>query len=610
MLRSVSQFGSSIVLGLLLVSPVMAQPSAMQVLPKETLLLVRTGDAQRLVEGFKTTAVWRMIQDPQLKPLFEHLYGSARDFYQEEAAEEVGLSLKELREIPQGEIAFALVARKQIVPTFALFIEMGEEADPAHRLLDRIQQEIRENTDESADKVGDVELTVFQAGDDAWETIVFFEKENTLVVTGDVDLSKHILAFWEGVDLEAAAEVVTEATEEDDEGDPSDATTLSPMWVTPLTDNENFITIMQTCRTAGDEPPHVIWYADPIGLFRNFMRGNAGATVALAMLPSLGLDGVQAAGGSVSFATQRYDDLTHMHLLLDNPRTGILSLANLRSGDITPAPWVPDNIDTYMTGHWDFALTYERLEALIDKFNYEGFFEKNFEQNISEAVEIEFQRDVINQLNGRMIWILGFPQPARFAGRIQLFALEVKDEATALNTMTDLFDRFEDTFEKKSYGGVTYWAFVPRFLRELPEEERPFSPCMTVMEGYAMVCSSTRLLEMAIEARDGTGDRLADALDFRLISSRIRRTSQEPGFILFNRPEETLRFFYDLLNRQETQDVLSGEDNRFFSAVNQALTEHPLPPFEVIAKYFAPSGGLVTDDETGFHYLQFTLRRD
>jgi hypothetical protein len=81
--------------------------------------------------------------------------------------------------------------------------------------------------------------------------------------------------------------------------------------------------------------------------------------------------------------------------------------------------------------------------------------------------------------------------------------------------------------------------------------------------------------------------------------------------IAFDRPEEALRLWYDIATADTTRQRLSqgAENNRFFRTVNDALRDNPLPPFAVLARYLAPSGSLLTDDESGLHYVSFTLRR-
>ncbi|MEE3220962.1 MAG: hypothetical protein VX257_11885, partial [Planctomycetota bacterium] len=60
-----------------------------------------------------------------------------------------------------------------------------------------------------------------------------------------------------------------------------------------------------------------------------------------------------------------------------------------------------------------------------------------------------------------------------------------------------------------------------------------------------------------------------------------------------------------------TLDWLAEQsDNPAVRAVNEALTDNPLPAFSVISRYLAPGGGILTNEETGVHYVNFVLRRN
>ena len=52
-----------------------------------------------------------------------------------------------------------------------------------------------------------------------------------------------------------------------------------------------------------------------------------------------------------------------------------------------------------------------------------------------------------------------------------------------------------------------------------------------------------------------------------------------------------------------------GELIGALGALDQALRDNPLPPFEVIAEYMAPGGGMLVSDPTGIHYMTFGLKR-
>ena len=51
-----------------------------------------------------------------------------------------------------------------------------------------------------------------------------------------------------------------------------------------------------------------------------------------------------------------------------------------------------------------------------------------------------------------------------------------------------------------------------------------------------------------------------------------------------------------------------AEENEVFGRFAKRLEDNPLPEFETIQKYFTKSGGYGTSDETGFHFLFFTMK--
>src|SRR5690242_10346637 len=85
------------------------RPSAMKLFPEESVVFIRMANGHEFGEKFQQTSLGRMIQDPQLKPFVENLYGKAGDLYAKEAEGKVGISWDELKKLPKGEVAFAVV---------------------------------------------------------------------------------------------------------------------------------------------------------------------------------------------------------------------------------------------------------------------------------------------------------------------------------------------------------------------------------------------------------------------------------------------------------------------------------------------------------------------
>ena len=74
----------------------------------------------------------------------------------------------------------------------------------------------------------------------------------------------------------------------------------------------------------------------------------------------------------MTFATGRYDGLSHLHVLLDNPRAGVMQVIAFEPGDTTPQPWVFADLETYMTWNWNVRTSFNVIRSLIDRFQFEG----------------------------------------------------------------------------------------------------------------------------------------------------------------------------------------------------------------------------------------------
>src|SRR5690606_35126230 len=99
--------------------------------------------------------------------------------------------------------------------------------------------------------------------------------------------------------------------------------------------------------------------------------------------------------------------------------------------------------------------------------------------------------------------------------------------------------------------------------------------CVAMVDDYLVIADSRSMMRQIADCRDGATRPLREALEFQLIIDRLTAQLQarECSGVAFSPPAE-------------------------------------LPPFAVVAKYLAPSGGFLVDEETGLHYMTFTLSRD
>ena len=324
-------------------SPVRAErPTAPYLLPEKTLAYLRITDTRDFVARFNETMIGRMSNDEQVRPLVSKLYGSAAELFGR-VQDQVGLPLEKILAIPQGEICIAVLAPDKGPPQIVALIEVGDQLRSAQKLLDRAAEEMEKNgTTKTTEAVGDTKLNIYDPPGNQPEAIVQFEKDGVIAIATSVDAAKQLLTFWSG----------QKPTKDGQE-------------IASLADNRKFTSIMNRCGGTKDERPQITFYVDPIELVRTIARGNAGLQTGMAFLPMLGLDGVQGLGGSMFLNAGEFDSIQHIHLLLDNPRSGVVKALALTAGDSTPEPFVPNDVLTYMTFHWDVPTTYKEVDRLL-----------------------------------------------------------------------------------------------------------------------------------------------------------------------------------------------------------------------------------------------------
>jgi hypothetical protein len=609
-------------------APALAHPSSMKLFPQETLLLVRTPNIRELLDRFKDTNGGRMARDPQLKPFLVRLYGGAGDYYKQKIESVLGVSWDDLQKLPQGEAAFAIVARKDHPPAFILLIDQGDApGGVARRLLDAALAKTQEGGGQvTTETIDGTEVTVIRDDEHASRNFGLFEKDNTIVAATDPGLMRHVLAHWNDDESSpggksasttkdvAAGDALAAKSAPANEGEDAAKTEAPQFSGRTLAENDHFVTILRNCRRPQDPPPNLIVFVDPIGLLREFGRDNTGMQLGLAMLPALGIDGISAIGATETISTGEFDVLAHMHVLLENPRAGVVQVIAFEPGEITPQPWVPEAIETYMTWHWNVRASFNTIVALVDRFQYPGRMDKLVADSLSEPLGINVPTEVIDNLAGRFTWFIGYEKPARTNGQQNILAVELKDPAAGEKTLAAVVAKFPELFEEQKFGNVKYYSLKPKWLEDMPEERRPFAPFVAVMDGYFFIGGSRQIFEQAIAAGQGTADRLADSKPYQELAAQVQR--ETPGVVpalwMYSKFETTLRQWYDLLTSDKTRDAISerSADNPFFAALADAMAAHELPAFDVLAKYAVPSAGVVYDTDTGYHGFSFALRRE
>ena len=306
------------------------RPSAPKLLPYNTVLYLRIHDVPEFLDKLDETSLGAIKTDPAVQPIWDQFYNDVVSAFPQ-IEEELGVTLEDLLDIPQGEFSISISVTDTGTVMFAMIADVGENTENVAKLIERAEFEHIENAGDLEEQViGETDVTVFrQPGDD--DDVVVFSKEESVVICSSLIMAEHIVAVWEGT-----------ATDAD----------------RVLTDNRKFTDIMRSSVGNGGELPQLSWYADPYTFINAVTRDNFSSQAVIALLPTLGVDGFKALGGTAILAPEGFDSISHFHVALGSPRRGVLNLITLGEGEMTPEPWVPADVVTYSTLYWDFDKMY------------------------------------------------------------------------------------------------------------------------------------------------------------------------------------------------------------------------------------------------------------
>lgn len=586
-------------------------PKTAELLPDQTVVFVRIPSIPDFIEKQQNASMGRLLNDEGVRPLVDKLYESAEEEY-ENVRDKVGLSLDELRDLPQGEFTFAMTGEDDEL-SVVMFLDIGENSENANILLDSGE---RAATDDGAtidsETVGDVSLRIIN-GD---ETIAYFVRDGLVCITNNPDTARGILARWDGLSQDRGFDK-----------------------------NREFVTIMNRCRPVEGQEAQLQFFVDPIEITRINMSQSIQSRLAYAVVPTMGLDGLAALGGSMTMDTPEFESVFHIHVMMTSPRKGVMNVIAMESGDVDPPAWVPNDSATYMTVNWDVMTTFNTIIEQVDRFQGQGKAREEIAENINEEIGIDFEEDILGGLTGRVSWAQWYEPPVRMNSQTNILGVEVKDPEAFLETVEKIFEKATENspeggpIGKATYEGVEYIRVkVPtmeerqaQMRRNLEEAGRdpaelgefqgpPFdirtpSPSFGMIDDTFILTDSEEAFRACVRASQDEDASLRGDDGYAEVKSKIRGLMGTgfPGGIMYTKPEESFRFMLGLADSDSVKTMISQgreNDNRAAQIFGDALDEHPLPDFEDLVKYLAPGGGIITDDESGIHIVMFGLKSE
>jgi hypothetical protein len=562
------------------------RPTAPKLFSDKTLAYVRIDDTRELKAKLAETSTGRLAADPQVSPILKEFYGALNQGI-EGLQKEFGLDMNEMLGIPNGEFAIAIVPG-ETNPFPVALIEAGDEMPTLELIVDRAEERIQSRGGQNDEKkIGSLTVTQWRDPNRRDRQFGYFIDAGVLVFSMNADHIESLAKVWTNNGIDHV----------------------------PLSENRRFTSILSQCVGTEGERPQVSFYADPLALAKELTKNNPMASATMVMLPALGIDGIQAIGGSLIMAPKGFDSLIHAHLLLASPRRGFLEVLRPKSGATEPQNWVAEDVESYITANWNTSQTMKAIKELFETFRGPDSFEDQILNQAQKGLGIELEKEFLNEINDRFSMTQSMLRPARVGGESRTFAIEMKNSQTfSSTTLPKIFEHLKDKdpqWKSESYGSKTIYT-RPDKRQSTAGVRRP-QPSITIIGAELLIADSIEAIKMAIDTSNSSEGLLKQSLEYKLVRDQMKMqlNNKETSIVTYQQPEESFRQIYDLAadpnNIQKVRDMSKG--NPLFAALVKALDSHQLPPFETITKYMSPSGAFVTEEENGLHYTAFSLQR-
>lgn len=562
-------------------------------LPDSTVFFLKVQNAAALREAFRQSQFGQLWSDSALKPFREDL-ANRLDERSKSLKERVGVSLRELLELPQGSASVAVLPAKD---------------DPDHDAVIVITADAGLNTD----KLADVLARATKAGEEAGGKVNKEEFKGLTVTTvtppkpkeekegqsppPPIAWARDGAQFAIGTDTAAVKDVLANAAGRSEGA---------------LAASESYTAAAKKLGTGAQ----IVWYANVPEVVKLMAkagaRGKNAANVETfkATVQVLGITGMKAAAGTVTLNHGAFDSVTKTYVVAPAPLQGALKLLVLPPTNLKPEPWVPASVATYQSWSWDLDKAFEALNDLANTFQ-PGVLNV-FEQQLvgpNGGEPLSFKKDIFDPLGDRVTLISDFKKPITEDSQRMVLAVALEDSKAFTETLTKLIGLAGGTPKKRDFQGTTIYDFDPP---EIPNANAAGAPnplkgpiSVTIAKNTVFVATDASLLELVLRG----GPALADSPGYQAVAREI---PPKASAVTYVRPDESARLSYDSIKSGQFEKQLQGAavaGGPDVSKVGKLFDKDKLPDFAVFAKYLANGGGYALVEEDGVSITNFTLRK-
>jgi hypothetical protein len=610
------------------------------ILPNTTKGFVSSPDPKTLRDAWEKTQLGQLVSDPEMAAFVE----SFRDQLKHKLSEtgkKLGVDWSDFEGVAGGEMALAVVANHKGLPTNVLLVDISGHSDQAARLMAKVEASLTtQGAKKSQQTIGGVAANVYalprEEGERRARHAFHVVKEEMLIACDDEQILSDLLGRWNGGAKDALASLGA------------------------------FAHVMEVAaKESKGIAPHVRWFIEPFGLVE-MMRASETATAerkrdVFKALKNQGYMAIKGIGGHLNFSAGGYELLHRTAIYAPAPASGDrLALAaralEFPNGDAhQPPAWVPREIASFASINVSPAKAFEASKSLINELANDPKTDKSpgFIDDILQGIkldpegpQVDIEAEILGNLGERVVVIVDYEFPVTPQCERTLLAIQTKDP----KPVSDALDRLmqaDATAKQLTINGVKVWMMtdpppapalapaavvvmggdgfvaIPDEADAVPKEEkgvedrfRAPNSAWAVANGYLFRASHVELLRKVLEP-SADPKVLADAADHATVLAEMDKLGAgENSFRFFARTDEQTRPTYELLKAGKmpvSETMFARILNRFLEEPRaleprkQKVDGSKLPPYDMVRRYFGPTGTFVTSRDDGWMITGFTL---
>jgi len=613
--------------------------SAWAAVPCDSLMSAGTrgfasvADIQTLHQHWEQTQLGQLVQDEAMQPFIEDMKQQLRRKISG-VRDRLGVEWADLKDIAGGEISLGLIERENDRAAVALIVDVTGHQQQLDDLMVKVRKDLtKRGAVKSKSDVAGTTLTTYTfppkiEGEDA-PTAIFFVKDQMLVASDSRLEAEEMLRRFEGqtggrlIDVESYRQTMGRCLEE-----------------------------------AAGLQPEIRWYFDPFGYARSIRSMRSSETKPpgrdyLKILSAQGFEAIKGIGGFLNLAVGNSYELLHRTAIYappvsEGPAKYELAMRMMKfpnGNNLAAQKWVPRKLASYRTFNFDMANAFEHFETLFDAIaGYEEAFDGVLEglERDPYGPQVKVRKDFVAHLGQQVMLVTDYEMPITPQSERFLFVISLTDEKAIAETV-EKFMTSDPNASKTEFQGKTIWE-IKEAEEELPDldfadldlldpiddselaggggmENSFASSAVCVTDGRLFIASHANYLR-EVFSQAGPGDKLSTAGDYREVEAALSHLMPGPvAARCFLRTDEVYRPVYELLRQgrmPESETLMGRMLNRLLTPSDdedegilreQKIDGRTLPEFEMVRRYFGPSGTLVRSDEDGWFIVGATLSK-